>query len=371
MKKDDIRFHVVFITLAYKDVSVSDFFNYAVCQVNQAMGLAEQNVRVTVISRFSTDKKISRNGVEYYFVNDGKSSCLKKWQLSKKTTNLVFSMNPDIIHLHGFFFPRFFNYLLRKNKGKSKVVLEYHSDSIPRKLKWIAARNFRKVDKIIFANYQAARLWAKSFSLSENKWAFSIECAPDSKFMKRESARQISGFSGFPIFLWNSRLITRRDPLTVISGFEAFLKLGTYPYSHFYMMIPDCDEALFMELTQKIAASELLKNAVSIIKERKPLNKIAAYFNSADYVISGSLEDGYGYGVADAMSCGVIPIVTDISTFKQITGNGLVGGLWEAGNAKLLAESITLTVSRTFPTIKDEALRVSNYFDKHLSQKAH
>ncbi len=53
------------------------------------------------------------------------------------------------------------------------------------------------------------------------------------------------------------------------------------------------------------------------------------YYNSADYFVLGSHYEGSGFSLVEAMSCGVIPIVTDIPSFRMMTNNGKIGTLME------------------------------------------
>ena len=65
---------------------------------------------------------------------------------------------------------------------------------------------------------------------------------------------------------------------------------------------------------------------------------MAEWYNSADYIVSGSHYEGSGVAVCEAMSCGCIPILTDILSFRKMTGHGSCGILFPAGDeAALLA----------------------------------
>ncbi len=361
--------HILFVTAGYQDTSLDDFFNYAICQVNQAEALSSMGYRVTVLSRFNTNKVVSKEGVEYIFVRDNKPRILKRWQRSKALLQEAIRINADIVHCHGFIFPVFLLSLRRKLAAEIKVVVEYHSDPFFKIMRSLQKRALSNVDRLIFANEGARRLWTEQFNFSENHSRLSVECAPSSKYMPRDKARAISGFKGGPVFLWNSRLIQRRDPITVIKAYDQFLKDGEFSNSHFYWMIPDYDQALLKEMKDYISGNKLLQDSITIIEGRKKHNELAPYFNSADYIITGSLDDGYGYGIADAMSCGVVPICTDIPTFRQITNDGKVGVLWEPGNKHSLVENMSTLIRETYHEIDAVSNAVVEYFDFNLSKE--
>jgi glycosyltransferase involved in cell wall biosynthesis len=91
------------------------------------------------------------------------------------------------------------------------------------------------------------------------------------------------------------------------------------------------------------------------------------WYNSVDFVMAGSHYEGSGTAVCEAMSCGCIPIITDIFSFRMMTDNGNIGMLYEPGNqAKLLAalqQTATLDISA-------EKEKVLAYFASTLSFEA-
>ena len=49
---------------------------------------------------------------------------------------------------------------------------------------------------------------------------------------------------------------------------------------------------------------------------------------AADLFVLGSHREGSGYSLIEALACGLPPIVTDIPSFRSLTGAGVVGALW-------------------------------------------
>jgi len=74
-----------------------------------------------------------------------------------------------------------------------------------------------------------------------------------------------------------------------------------------------------------------------------PHDELQYWFNSADIIISGSHYEGSGTAVCEAMSCGCMPLVTDIFSFRMITDNGRCGLLYEAGNEAALLSALIKT----------------------------
>jgi len=65
------------------------------------------------------------------------------------------------------------------------------------------------------------------------------------------------------------------------------------------------------------------------------------WFNSADYYLSASHYEGSGTALCEAMSCGCIPIVTDIPSFRTMIGN--CGLFYEPGNEEALFYALMQT----------------------------
>src|SRR5262249_51609152 len=64
------------------------------------------------------------------------------------------------------------------------------------------------------------------------------------------------------------------------------------------------------------------------------------FLSAADLFILGSHHAGSGYALMEALACGATPVVTDIPTFRLLTGDGAVGRLWEPGDAHACARAI-------------------------------
>ena len=66
---------------------------------------------------------------------------------------------------------------------------------------------------------------------------------------------------------------------------------------------------------------------------RLPHERLAAYYSAADIFVSGSHREGSGYALIEAMACGAIPCVTDIPSFRAITGG--CGALLAGGRRRV------------------------------------
>jgi glycosyltransferase involved in cell wall biosynthesis len=98
-----------------------------------------------------------------------------------------------------------------------------------------------------------------------------------------------------------------------------------------------------------------------------PHEHIEALMSAADLFVSGSHREGSGFAVIEALACGLVPVITNIPSFRALTANGTVGRLWRPGNATDLADSLQQQWSARHPRQRSD---VRAFFDGHLSSSA-
>jgi glycosyltransferase involved in cell wall biosynthesis len=94
--------------------------------------------------------------------------------------------------------------------------------------------------------------------------------------------------------------------------------------------------------------------------------RMALYFSAADLFVVGSHHEGSGYSLMEACACGAVPVVTDIPTFRLMTG-GVVGALWTPGDAAGFSSAL-VEVSRR--DLDAERARLVDRFARELSWQA-
>ena len=100
---------------------------------------------------------------------------------------------------------------------------------------------------------------------------------------------------------------------------------------------------------------------------KTPNDDLLYWYNSADFLISGSFYEGSGTAVCEAMSCGCVPLVTDIPSFRMITDNGNCGLLYEAGNEDALLATLLSTQQLDLTEKRNKSI---TFFKDHLSFEA-
>jgi len=167
------------------------------------------------------------------------------------------------------------------------------------------------------------------------------------------------GIRSDTVFLWVGRLAVTKDPLTVLRGFELYLRANAG--AKLYMVYQEND--LLAEVNALLEKSDVLKASVCLVGKINH-DDLQTWFSAADYYISASHREAAGYALIEAMACGCIPVVTGIPSFKKIVGK--YGFLFEMGNADSLYVALTQAAK-----IRKEKLsgEVSDHFNSKLSFK--
>jgi glycosyltransferase involved in cell wall biosynthesis len=176
--------------------------------------------------------------------------------------------------------------------------------------------------------------------------------------MSRSVARAASGLAGTPAVLWVGRLNANKDPLTVLDGFER--SLAHLPQAVLTMVHSDDD--LLPAVCARLKGSAL-HDRVRLVG-RVSQNALPAYYSAADLFVLGSHHEGSGYALIEACACGAIPVVTSIPSFRAITADGSIGGLWTPGDASDCARALVDVGRQDLPALRQ---RVEHHFRCALS----
>jgi len=307
--------------------------------------------------RFNIDKV--HNGVQFRFVNYGTKSRLFPTKLNR----LVRSLNPDIVVVHGLHNPLQVMQLRLQLNKRIKVIAQNHAEKPATGLRKLAQKIAdRYIDAYFFASREMGIDWVRKGNLaSPEKIHEVMEISSGFYPVEKPSAKARIGLSGQPVFLWVGRLDRNKDPLNVVNAFLQFAE--TYPQAQLYM-IYHTDE-LLGEI-QKALANHIHGNAITMVG-KVAHDELLYWYNSADFVLSGSHYEGSGTAVCEAMSCGCVPVVTDIFSFRMITDNGHCGILYEAGNQQAMLSALMQTQQINAVQKRENVLA---YFQSHLSFEA-
>lgn len=292
---------------------------------------------VISIEQINYQGTYSFNGVQYHFLNFKKEKLYFPGHLHR----FIKKLEPDVIVIQGLHFPLQviqLHWLLGK---KIKIIIQNHAEKPFAGLKkYLQRLADRYIHAYLFASREMGEDWVRRGNLaSVEKIHEVMEVSSVFYPVDRPLARSKTKAIGNPFFLWVGRLDQNKDPLTVIKAFLKFIKVE--PLARLYMIYHT--EELLNDIKDILKQHADGNNAIQLVG-RVPHDDMLYWFNSANFIISGSHYEGSGAAVCEAMSCGCIPVVTDIFSFRMMTANGKCGLLFEAGNEDALFAALKQTV---------------------------
>ena len=321
--------------------------------------LAKQH-EVESIEQINYSGMLERKGVKYHFLNFKKP----KLYFPGKLHAYIKRLQPDIVFVNGFVFPLQIIQLRLKLGSRVKIVVINHAEKPSTGFRKILQRMAdRYVHRYLFTSKEMGMEWVqRGIIANEHKIEEVMEASSNFSVMDKEEARKKIGVNDGPVFLWVGRLDANKDPMTVIKAFGTFIKQK--PSAKLYMIYHT--EELKDEIIEFYKKDNDLKNAVTLIG-KVPHEEMQYWHNSADFIISASHYEGSGVAVCEAMSCGCIPILTNIQSFRKMTGPGKCGLLYEPGDDEGLLK-ILLQTGRL--NMEEEKNKVLQQFKEELSFEA-
>lgn len=291
----------------------------------------QQSIKLSLFISFHSNHQILHEGVSINFIHEDELYISRFKNLYKAIEPIGY----DIIHLHNFLDVKNNLRLLRKIRPQVPVLLQNHGEMPPTRMfkKIFVKKLLDRVDSLLFAAPGQEEVWViKGLIQDRNKSCF---CWEDfSKFEEFTSEIRPKSLNVLPIILWVANLDRNKNPLMALEGFEQFLQGNKARLKMIYKGT-DLEE----KVKQKIASSHLLTENVELIGPLLP-DDLYLHFQEADYILQASYKEGSGYSITEALSCGLIPILSDIPSFRLLCKNGELGALFPRGNATFIKKAL-------------------------------
>lgn len=275
----------------------------------------------------------------------------------------IADLKPDIVIIHGLHFPLQVMHLRLLLSKKVKIIVQHHAEKPFTGIKkYIQRWGSRFADAYLFASRDMGLDWVSKGNIAypekihEVMEVSSVFYPVDKRFVKTQLK-----ITGEPVFLWVGRLNENKDPFTAINAFLKFVTIE--PSARLYMIYHT--EELLPQITDLL--NDHPDSAAITLIGKVPHAELLYWYNSADYILSASHYEGSGTAICEAMSCGCIPIVTDIFSFRMITNNGNCGLLYKAGNEGAVLFALKQTQQLDIKQMRDKCLA---YFNTNLSFEA-
>jgi glycosyltransferase involved in cell wall biosynthesis len=338
--------------------------------------LARRNHDVVVVQTFHQDRIENRNSVEFRYARTPQRSAarlaggrfgvdfLMRSNL-KHMIEVAMDAHPDAVHMFGLplLEPLFEVGSWCAATGRPLTV-SYHGGA-PRWEPWLRGlqrRILQRCRAVFFTSVTHARPWLTAALLREEQVVTCMEVSSSFAPADRDQARTRTKMRGNPVFAWNARLHPIKDPLTVLRGFSLIRE--RWQDARLYMIYYTSE--MEWQIRHAISSDPALTDAVELRGTIAPQG-VEDFLNSADFLVQGSLQEVAGYSVLEAMSCGVIPIVTDIPSFRAMTAEGSCGILFPIGDYRSMAEQTLACDLRNLATLSQ---KVRDRFVHFLSYDA-
>lgn len=346
------RLHVIGVNHDHPEdgASLDELLEVRYNLVGWYRGLREAGAGVSVYQRYGRDLFLEREGVPIHFVGESgrgvRRRCLPRRlhrRVAEECAGWVERGVPTVVHVDGLIFPFSTGRLRARLPGSVALVVQHHGErALSRRLLPLQRRYLRSVDGFLFAARALAREWVAAGVIPSTDRVYEVmEGSSPFHYRDRAAARAATGLEGDPVVLWTGNLDANKDPLTVLTAFETVL--GSVPGARLYMAFRNA--GLGGSVRARIEGSPSLSRTVTLLGEISRA-RVADYYNSADVFVQGSHREAAGIALLDALACGVIPAVTDIPTFRAITGDGAVGELWSVGDAGDCARALLRAIRR-------------------------
>ena len=317
---------------------------------------ASSGTRVSVIQAAAREDLITRNGIDYHFIDIRGLEVARN--RARRFASLLDDLKVDVLHGHGLAFAEE-AFFISQCLPQLPIIMQDHADRPPRwwrRLQW--RRWYAAISGISFTAPEQVQPFNRLRLFDPLAHVFAI---PESscRFVPgdRDQARVETGLYGDPCVLWVGHLNAGKDPLAVLDGVSrAAAQLPGLQLWCAFGSAPLLDE-----VRHRIEHDPQLNGRVHLLGKVTHA-RIEALMQAADVFVSGSHCEGSGYALLEALACGAAPVVTDIPSFRALTGDGRVGKLWPCGDGARLAEAlICMAASRPSPE------QVRTHFDATLS----
>ena len=310
---------------------------------------------VISIEQINYEGTFNQNGVDYRFLK------VNNKFLPARLHNYIKDLRPDVVFVHGMHFPLQVIQLSNKLPKNVKLFVQNHAERPAAGLKRLLQRFVdRKIDGYFFTSLEMGESWMNQKIIrSREKIHEVMEASSVFRPFNKFQAREKTGVKGNPAFLWVGRLDANKDPITVVKAFIQFL--SHQPQACLYMIFhtEEMKDAIMRVI-------EPCKENICLVGNL-PHEELQWWFNSADFIISGSHYEGSGVAVCEGMSCGCIPLVTNIASFRMMTAGGSCGKLYVPGDVEALLRVLQQTMEMNLEKEREKVLR---QFESSLSFNA-
>jgi glycosyltransferase involved in cell wall biosynthesis len=292
--------------------------------------MANRN-EVIFIDFIGYEGKLKRNGVEYWFFRKTKKALRAPLNIHR----IIAKQNPDVVVVHGMRSPLQV-LLLRSAIGvEASIIVQDHGGGYfqhPLK-KYLQRLADRVIDVYFFTALQQADILIEQGIIKDQRKVKEV-IEISSVFLPQDKtvARNITKVTGDETYIWVGHLNANKDPMLMVRAFTQFIADGKDATLYMVFQSEDLLPDIQSWLKQHVHAQKHIQ-----LVGKVPHDQLQYWFSSVDFIISTSHYEAGGVSVCEGMSCGCIPILSDIPSFRTMA-NKQCGIIFEQGNDSSLLQ---------------------------------
>lgn len=313
--------------------------------------------KVSNVTQINYEGSLMDQSVRHHFANFGDK------RFPRKLHQLVKNLKPDVVLVHSLNRPLQVIQLRMLLPATTRIIIQNHAEKPAKRMRKILQRLADQcVDANLFASKDMGLNWVLQGNLTSPEKVHEVmELSSVFYPIERTLARAKTGVDAGKAYLWAGRLDANKDPITAVKAFLKFAEAE--PKARLYMLYHT--EELLPQVRQLIA-NAANPEAIKLVG-KIPNDDMLYWFNSVDFFMAASHYEGSGTALCEALSCGCVPVVSDIDSFRMITNGGTIGRLFPAGDDAKLLEALHQSQSIDIETEREKALA---YFKSKLSFEA-
>lgn len=312
---------------------------------------------VTVCTMYGgVQEEIVKNIPNIEYINLQKTGRYDFFKFYKNYLKLLKEVNPDVIYS---FLGEMSLFSLWCKPSKTKIIWGFRASDkdwsqygkVPQLIFWLQKKLSSRVDKIISNSY-ASIDYHKEHGFTMQNFIVVHNGIDSNKFQrdvqKREIFRKEYNLNEDDIAIG---MVARIDP---IKGYDVFTKVAK-------KILDEHDNICFFSVGG--GSEEIQKECESILgdyNEKKFFwlgnqQNVEAYYSGFDMAVSASLGEGFSNTIAEAMSCSLVCVVTDVGDSAFIVDN--LGVVVKAKDVESLYDGVIEMMAKNYKLLGEKSRR--------------
>ncbi len=326
--------------------------------------VAARGFEVIVWQSFPAEARRDVDGVHYHFRPFPRRP-------DRCWPEAIAARGPDVVHLDGLIAPlRLHRLLAACQAADVPALIQDHGGRRGPGPGWYAAAAVSPRPQpaaLLFSAAELAAPWLDAGIFPRETPVIELmESSSTFTPVERGRARAELGLDGDPLVVSVGRLNRGKDPATLLSGFASLAE--SRPAARLALIYHEAP--LLRTMQRQIGGSPLLSERVTLLGKLSR-EEVRLALSAAQLFASTSRHEGSGFAALEALACGAVPVLSDIPSFRAMTGGGRVGALFPAGDAGALARAFEDVCRKNHGTGWDAAReKTLHWFQEELGVEA-